>query len=79
MRLAPIDRVEARAMLEELRGAPMLHGARGAAPVDLDAIAGLLAGLSELAANRDDIIEMDLNPVVSYAKGTSGARCSYPD
>jgi len=69
MRLAPIDRVEARAMLEELRGAPLLHGARCAAPVDLDAIAGLLAGLSELAANRDDIIEMDLNPVVSYPKG----------
>jgi acyl-CoA synthetase (NDP forming) len=69
MRLAPIDRVEAHAMLEELRGAPLLHGARGAAPVDLDAIAGLLAGLSELAANRDDIIEMDLNPVVSYPKG----------
>jgi acyl-CoA synthetase (NDP forming) len=71
MRLAPIDRIEARAMLEELRGAPLLHGARGAAPCDLDAIADLLARLSELAASRDDIIEMDLNPVVSYAEGHS--------
>ena len=71
MRLAPIDRVEARAMLEELRGAPLLHGARGAAPSDIDAIADLLARLSELAASRDDIIEMDLNPVVSYTQGNS--------
>jgi acyl-CoA synthetase (NDP forming) len=71
MRLAPIDRGEARAMLEELRGAPLLHGARGTPPCDLDAIADLLARLSELAASRDDIVEMDLNPVVSYQRGLS--------
>ncbi len=71
MRLAPIDRVEARAMLEELHGAPLLHGARGTQPTDIDAIADLLARLSELAASRDDIIEMDLNPVVSYSRGHS--------
>ena len=71
MRLAPIDRGEVRAMLEELRGAPLLHGARGTPPCDLDAIADLLARLSELAASRDDILEMDLNPVVSYQQGLS--------
>jgi acyl-CoA synthetase (NDP forming) len=69
MRLAPIDRREARAMLDELRGAPLLHGARGARPADLDAIAGLLVRLSELAASRNDIVEMDLNPVVAYEHG----------
>jgi acyl-CoA synthetase (NDP forming) len=69
MRLAPIDRRDARAMLDELRGAPILHGARGARSADLDAIAGLLVCLSELAASRDDIIEMDLNPVVAYEQG----------
>ena len=71
MRLAPIDRAEARAMLEELRGAPLLHGARGSAPCDLDAIADLLARLSELAARRDDLLELDLNPVVAYEQGLS--------
>lgn len=69
MRLAPVDRREARAMLDELRGAPLLHGARGTRPADMDAIADLLARLSELAANRDDIVEMDLNPVVAYEQG----------
>ena len=69
MRLAPIDRREARAMLDELRGAPLLHGARGARPADLDAIADVLVRLSELAATRDDIVEMDLNPIVAYEQG----------
>jgi acetate---CoA ligase (ADP-forming) subunit alpha len=69
MRLAPIDRPEARTMLNELRGAPLLHGARGTRPADLDAIADLLVRLSELAANRDDIIEMDVNPIVAYEDG----------
>jgi acyl-CoA synthetase (NDP forming) len=69
MRLAPIDRGEARAMLEELRGAPLLHGARGTPPCDLDAIADLLARLSELVASRDDILEMDFNPVIVDSQG----------
>ncbi len=69
MRLVPIDRREALAMLDELRGAPLLHGARGTRPVDVDAIADLLVRLSELAASRSDILEMDLNPVVAYEQG----------
>ena len=69
MRLAPVDRREARAMLDELRGAPLLHGARGAQPADLDAIADLLARLSELAAARPDLVELDLNPIVAYDHG----------
>jgi acyl-CoA synthetase (NDP forming) len=69
MRLAPIDRREARTMLDELRGAPLLRGARGARPADLDAIADLLVRLSELAASREDFIEMDLNPIVAYEQG----------
>jgi acetate---CoA ligase (ADP-forming) subunit alpha len=69
MRLAPIDRREARAMLDELRGAALLHGARGTRPADLDAIADLLVKLSELAASRRDIAEMDLNPIVAYEHG----------
>lgn len=69
MRLAPIDAREARAMLEELRGVSILHGARGAKPIDFAAAADLLVKLSELAARRSDIQEMDLNPVVAYERG----------
>jgi acetate---CoA ligase (ADP-forming) subunit alpha len=69
VRLAPIDLHEAKVMLEELRGAALLHGARGTKAVDLDALAEVLVRLSEFAARRDDIKEMDINPIVAYEKG----------
>lgn len=70
-RLAPIGHDEARAMLDELRGAAILRGIRGARPIDFDAIADLLVKVSELAAARPEIKEMDLNPVVAYARGAT--------
>jgi acyl-CoA synthetase (NDP forming) len=69
LRLAPTSFSEARAMLGELRGLALLTGARGEAPADLDAIAGLIAAISDLAARRPEVREMDLNPVVVYPTG----------
>jgi acyl-CoA synthetase (NDP forming) len=69
LRLAPVSAAEARAMLDELRGAALLGGARGGAPVDLDAIAALIANIAEFAARRAEVREMDLNPVVAYPDG----------
>jgi acetate---CoA ligase (ADP-forming) subunit alpha len=68
-RLAPVNHGEARAMLEELRGAAMLRGVRGKPPVDIEAVADLLVKLSEFASRREDIREMDLNPVVAHERG----------
>ncbi len=69
LRLAPVDVKEARTMLLSLRGAAMLHGVRGAAAVDLDAVANAIAKLSEFAAATPEIKEMDLNPIVAYPSG----------
>jgi len=71
VRIAPIDVGEARAMLAELRGAALLDGVRGTPAVDRDAIAQLLVRISELAASRAEIKEMDLNPIAAYASGLS--------
>jgi acyl-CoA synthetase (NDP forming) len=68
-RLAPIDRREARTMLDELRGAAILHGTRGGKPINFEAVADLLVKLSTLAVAHRNIKEMDLNPVVAYADG----------
>jgi acyl-CoA synthetase (NDP forming) len=69
LRIAPITAAGARAMLGELRGVALLKGARGNAPADLDAIADLIAKISEFAAAHAEVREMDLNPVAAYSKG----------
>jgi acyl-CoA synthetase (NDP forming) len=70
IRLAPVGRAAAHAMLDDLRGAALLRGARGRPPVDMAAVADLIVGLSSMAVARPDIVEIDLNPVVAaYAGG----------
>jgi hypothetical protein len=69
IRLAPVPRDEALAMLDELRGARVLHGVRGRAPVDRVAVAELIAGLSRLVMDRPDLVEIDLNPVIASPDG----------
>ncbi len=69
LRIAPVSAAGARAMLGELRGAALIFGAGGSAPIDLDAIASLIAKISRLAADHAEVREMDLNPVVAYSRG----------
>lgn len=69
-RLAPVDEAEARAMLDELKSAPLLHGFRGAPPADIAALASLVAELSAFAATYRDLVqEVELNPVIVHAAG----------
>ncbi|WP_157017302.1 acetate--CoA ligase family protein [Mesorhizobium xinjiangense] len=70
LRLAPVSEVEAHAMLRELRAFPLLDGARGRAPTDLDAAAAAVAALSRFAARHvADIGEIDINPMLVRARG----------
>ncbi len=68
-RIVPLTERDAADMIGEIRGAPALKGVRGAKPADLAALQRLLVQVSDLAANRPDIAEMDLNPVMVYEKG----------
>jgi acyl-CoA synthetase (NDP forming) len=68
-RLLPVSRAEARSMVDDLGGKAVLHGARGRPPSDLDALAELLAGVSELADGWPDDVELDLNPVAVLPEG----------
>jgi acyl-CoA synthetase (NDP forming) len=69
IRLAPVRAAEASAMLDELRGAALLRGVRGRPPVDRHALVELLVRLGDLAAERPDIVEIDLNPVIAGPSG----------
>ena len=64
-RPAPFDAAEAHRMLRELRGYPLLAGARGRPPGDVDALAAALAALSRFAAAHAGQLESaELNPVL---------------
>ncbi len=57
-------------MLEELKGARVLDGVRGAPPVDRKAVAELVAAASRLgAAAGPRLRELDLNPVLAGPEG----------
>jgi acetyltransferase len=68
-RVAPVDEVEATAMLMELRSAPLLHGFRGRSAADVSSLARLIAQVSVLAAAGERIAELELNPVIVHDAG----------
>ncbi len=63
-RIPPVRPSEARSMIRELKGFPILAGVRGESPADLDALEEMLLRLSELVLAHPEIIEIDINPVV---------------
>jgi acetate---CoA ligase (ADP-forming) len=73
-RLAPFDEATAREMLDELRCRPILGGARGAAPLDVEAAAKALSALSRFAwDHRAHVQEVDLNPLFVLPQGVAAA------
>jgi acetyltransferase len=68
-RLAPVTPDEARAMLGELKMAPVLAGFRGAAPSDLRALAETISRFSALAAATPELAEIEINPLMVGAEG----------
>jgi acetyltransferase len=71
-RVAPFGERHARDMVEEIRSAPLLHGARGETPCDLDAIVNCLLVVSQMVTEFPEIVGMDVNPLKVGAPG-SGA------
>jgi acyl-CoA synthetase (NDP forming) len=70
--LAPVTEEEARRLLVSLRVAPLLSGARGLPVLDVDAAARAAAALSRVAAERPEIEELEVNPLLVTADGALG-------
>lgn len=69
-RVPPFDRDEAHRMIRELRGFPLLEGARGAPAADLDALVDVILKVQRLALDlADDIAELDINPLIVGSGG----------
>jgi len=70
VRVPPLDRAEALAMIGELRGVALLRGARGRPPADVDALADILVGVARLAeTHASSLRALDINPLVVLEQG----------
>ncbi len=69
IRLAPVTPRAAMAMLDDLRGSRLLDGARGRPGVDRSAVAAMLVTLGRLGFERQDLLEVDINPVIASPAG----------
>jgi len=65
-RIVPLEPRDARQMIREIQGFPVLEGVRGQEPADLAALEGMLMRLSAFVEEHPEIAELDLNPVFAY-------------
>lgn len=70
-RLAPLSTDEARRAIRGLRAARLLTGFRDRPAADLDALAATVKAVGDLLVERDEIAEIDANPVLATADGTA--------
>jgi len=68
-RVAPLTDVDADEMIRSLKGFPILDGARGEKPVDLECLSEHLQRMSQMILDIPAIREMDINPLVVFEKG----------
>ena len=68
-RLAPLTDVVATEMVDELRGAALLRGYRGAPPADEASLVDVLLRVSALLEICPEIQELDLNPIIVSTTG----------
>jgi len=68
-RIVPLEPRDARQMVREIKGFPVLEGIRGQPPADLAALEKLILQVSEFVEAHPEIDELDLNPVFAYPDG----------
>jgi acetyltransferase len=70
LRLCPITRGDALEMIDEVKGARLLRGYRGAPAADVDALADVLVNVSQMAAQLEGSLgELDINPLMVLPEG----------
>lgn len=68
-RVAPIGTDEAKEMVKEIRGYPIIAGARGREPLDINALTEAIVRISWLVYENPEIQELDANPIFLYKEG----------
>ena len=65
-RIVPLTKRDAREMIKEIKGYPILQGYRGQEPADIKTLEDLLLKVSEFVEKRPEIKELDINPLFAY-------------
>jgi acetate---CoA ligase (ADP-forming) subunit beta len=68
-RIVPLEPKDAREMIREIKGFPMLEGVRGQPSSNVAALENLILKTSEFIEAHPVIEELDLNPVFAYPDG----------
>ena len=69
-RVAPFSIKQAKAMLKEIKAAPILEGVRGEKPKDTNMLAETICKYANMIVDlKDEVAESDANPVLLYEKG----------
>jgi len=64
MRIAPLNEKDADGLIEDIKGANVLHGTRGQKAINFDALKKVILAISKLAVSHPEIKEMDFNPII---------------
>ena len=68
-RIVPLLPRDAREMIRDIKGYPVLEGYRGQPPADVAALEDMILKVSEFVDKNPQIKELDLNPVFAYSDG----------
>jgi acyl-CoA synthetase (NDP forming) len=65
-RIVPVTKRDAKEMIQEIKGYPILEGYRGQEPASISALEELIVKVSQFVEQNPQIKELDLNPIFAY-------------
>jgi acetyl coenzyme A synthetase (ADP forming)-like protein len=68
-RVAPVNAIDAREMVDQIRGIALIRGFRGALPRDRVALEDAILRVSELIRDFPEVRELDVNPLLALPEG----------
>ena len=68
-RIVPLEKRDAREMIREIKGYPVLQGYRGQPAVDLARLEEMVLNVSDFVEKHPEVEQIDLNPVICNADG----------
>ena len=66
-RIVPLTARDAREMIRDIKGYPVLEGFRGQEPADIPFLEDQLLKVSQFVEQNPEIRELDLNPIFAYS------------